>query len=123
MTIIFTKKTHTYIIGQPKRSSLTQRKKVDSFNYSFLTDLLFSEVDWSVAVEIITECLCGAFKCIEVRDMEVSLDLANEQYSVRFTSVTNLPKLAYAALVKKQGEEIFAEEIDIDEGEFSYEDD
>ena len=99
MIVTFTKAMHTYVIGQPKRSSLGQRKKVDSFIYSFITDLTAEKIDWSGATDVITECLLGAFNCVDVRDMEISIDIASGQYAVRFTSATDMRDLAYAALV------------------------
>lgn len=82
MIVAFTKALHTYIIGQPKRSSLGQRKKVDSFIYSFITDLSAEKIDWGGATDAITECLLGAFNCVNVRDMEISIDIASGQYAV-----------------------------------------
>lgn len=127
MIVAFTKALHTYVIGQPKRSSLGQRKKVDSFIYSFVTDLSSEKIDWSGATDVITECLLGAFNCVNVRDMEISVDIASGQYAVRFTSATDMRDPAYAALVLWETDgkrfdnysadlenySIFAEQIDI----------
>ncbi len=128
MIITFTKALHTYIIGQPKRSSLGQRKKVDSFIYSFITDLSSEKINWGGATDVITECLLGAFNCVNVRDMEISVDIASGQYAVRFTSATDMRNMAYAALVlwETNGKRydnysadfenysIFAEQIELD---------
>ena len=128
MIITFTKVLHTYVVGQPKRSSLGQRKKVDSFNYSFITDLTAEKIDWSGATDVITECLLGAFNCVNARDMEISIDIASGQYAVRFTCATDMRDLAYAALVlwETNGKRydnystdfenysIFAEQIELD---------
>lgn len=128
MIVTFTKVLHTYIIGQPKRSSLGQRKKVDSFIYSFITDLSAEKIDWGSVTDIITECLLGAFNCVNVRDMEISIDIASGQYAVRFTSATDMRDLAYAALVLWETDgkrydnysvdfenyEIYAEPIELD---------
>lgn len=127
MIVTFTKALHTYVIGQPKRSSLGQRKRVDSFIYSFVTSLSSEKIDWSTATDVITECLLGAWGCVNVRDMEISVDIASGQYAVRFTSATDMRDLAYAALVlwEMNGKRydnysadfenysIFAEQIDI----------
>ena len=127
MIITFTKALHTYMIGQPKRSSLGQRKRIDSFIYSFITDLSAEKIDWSGATDVITECILSAFNCVNVRDMEISIDIASGQYAVRFTSATDMRDLAYAALVlwETNGKRydnysadfenysIFAEQIDI----------
>lgn len=128
MIVTFTKVLHTYIIGQPKRSSLGQRKKVDSYVYSFITDLSAEKIDWNGAADVITECLLGAFNCVNVRDMEISIDIASGQYAVRFTSATDMRDLAYAALVLWETDgkrydnysvdfenyEIYAEPIELD---------
>lgn len=128
MIVSFTKTSHTYIIGQPKRSSLDQRKKVDSFMYSFVTDLSLEKIDWNGATDVITECLLGAFNCVNVRDMEISIDIASGQYAVRFTAATDMRDLAYATLVLWETDgkwydnysvdfenySIFAEQIELD---------
>lgn len=115
MIITFTKTMHTYIVGQPKHLAIAQRKKVNSFIYSFITDLSTDKTDWSGAVSVISECLLGAFHCSNVRDMEISCDIASGQYSVRFTSDTNLKNPAYAATVTERDGELFAEELELEE--------
>lgn len=99
MIVTFAKALHVYVIGQPKRGSIGQRKKVDSFIYSFLTNLSAEKTDWDSAQDIITECLLGAWSCRDVRDMEISVDIATRRYSVRFTSAVDMRDPAYAALV------------------------
>lgn len=56
-------------------------------------------MDWSGATDVIAECLLGAFNCVNVCDMELSLDTATGQYAVRFTSATDMCDSAYAAHV------------------------
>lgn len=99
MIIGFTKTMHTYIVGQPKRSSLGQNKRVDSFTYCFTTTISRADIDWDGAYTVITECLSDVMQLPldTVKDMEISLDIAAGLYTVRFSSPTNLTDTDYAA--------------------------
>lgn len=101
MIIGLTKTMHTYIVGQPKRSSLGQSKRVDGFIYSFTTTISRADMNWDGAYNVITECLSDVMKIHldTVKDMEISLDIAAGLYTVRFSSPQDLIDTDYAAEV------------------------
>lgn len=78
---------------------LRSTKEDRQFYLLFHYGLSSEKIDWSGALDVITECLLGAWGCVNVRDMEISVDIASGQYAVRFTSATDMRDLAYAALV------------------------
>ncbi|MCI7804485.1 MAG: hypothetical protein MR503_05340 [Oscillospiraceae bacterium] len=99
MIIGLTKTMHTYIVGQPKRSSRGQSKRVDGFTYSFTTTISTADMDWDGAYTVITECLTDVMKIPldTVKDMEISLDIAAGLYTVRFSTTIDLTDTDYAA--------------------------
>lgn len=99
MIIGFTKTMHTYIVGQPKRSSLGQNKRVDGYIYCFTTTISRADMDWDGAYNVIAECLASVMqiKLDTVKDMEISLDIAAGLYTVRFSTPVDLTDTDYAA--------------------------
>lgn len=99
MIIGFTKTMHTYIVGQPKRSSLGQNKRVTGFTYSFTTTIRRADMDWDGAYNVIVECLASVMQIPldSVKDMEISLDIAAGLYTVRFSTPVDLKETDYAA--------------------------
>lgn len=105
MVIGFTKQMHTHIVGQPQRKSIGQQKRVDSFIYSFITNIKRTDMDWDGLYDAIVECLTESMKLDldAVKDMELSLDIPSGQYAVRFTATGDKADLtadAYAAEVR-----------------------
>lgn len=105
MIIGFTKQMHTHIVGQPQRKSKGQQKRVDSFIYSFTTNITMDDMDWNGVYDVLVECLTESMKLNldTVKDMEISLDIPSGQYAVRFTAIgekANLTEDAYAAEVR-----------------------
>lgn len=92
---------HTYIVGQPKRSSQAQNKRVTGFIYSFTTTISKSDMNWDGAYNVITECLSDVMRIPldNVKDMELSLDITAGLYTVRFSSPVDLKDTDYAAEV------------------------
>lgn len=101
MIICFTKAMHTYIIGQPKRSSRGQSKRVTGFTYCFTTTIRRADMDWNGAYTVITDYLADVMQILldNVKDMEISLDIAAGLYTVRFSSPKDLTDTDYAAEV------------------------
>ena len=101
MIIGFNKTMHTYILGQPKRSSTAQSKRVDGFTYCFTTTIIRADMDWDGAYTVITECLADVMQIPldTVKDMEISLDIAAGLYTVRFSTPNDLSNTDYAAEV------------------------
>lgn len=101
MIIGFTKTMHTYIVGQPKRSSKAQSKRITGFTYCFTTTINRADMDWDGAYTVITECLAYVMliPLDNVKDMEISLDIAAGLYTVRFSSPFDLKDTDYAAEV------------------------
>ena len=99
MIIGFTKTMHTYIVGQPKRSSKGQSKRVDGFTYSFTTTISRADMDWDGAYTVITDCLADVMRINldTVKDMEISLDIAAGLYTLRFSTPVDLKETDYAA--------------------------
>lgn len=99
MIICFTKTMHTYIVGQPKRSSRGQSKRVDGFTYSFTTTISRADMDWDGAYTVITDCLADVMKIPldDIKDMEISLDIAAGLYTVRFSTTIDITDTDYAA--------------------------
>lgn len=99
MIIGLTKTMHTYIVGQPKRSSLGQSKRVTGYIYSFTTTISRADMDWDGAYNVIIECLASVMRINldTVKDMEISLDIAAGLYTVRFSSPQDLKDTDYAA--------------------------
>lgn len=99
MIIGFTKTLHTYIIGQPRRSSQAQSKRVDGFTYCFTTTISRANMDWDGAYIVIVECLASVMQIPldTVKDMEISLDIAAGLYTVRFSTPVDLKETDYAA--------------------------
>lgn len=105
MVIGFTKQMHTHIVGQPQRKAKGQQKRIDSFIYSFITNVQRRDMDWDGLYDAIIECLTESMKLDldAVKDMELSLDIPSGQYAVRFTAVgdkSDLTEDAYAAEVR-----------------------
>ena len=95
MVIGFTKQMHTHIVGQPQRKSIGQQKRVDSFIYSFITNIKRTDMDWDGLYDAIVECL--------TESMKLDLDIPSGQYAVRFTATGDKADLtadAYAAEVR-----------------------
>lgn len=101
MIIGFTKTMHTYIVGQPKRSSRGQNKRVDGFIYCFTTTISRADMDWDGAYTVITDCLADVMKIPldTIKDMEISLDISAGLYTVRFSTTQDLKETDYAAEV------------------------
>lgn len=101
MIIGFNKTMHTYIVGQPKRSSRGQSKRVDGFTYCFTTTISTADMDWNGAYNVIVECLTVVMQIPldTIKDMEISLDIAAGLYTVRFSSPKDLTDTDYAAEV------------------------
>lgn len=101
MIIGLTKTMHTYIIGQPRRSSKAQSKRVTGYIYCFTTTIRRADMDWDGAYNVITECLADVMKIPldTVKDMEISFDIAAGLYTVRFSSPKDLTDTDYAAEV------------------------
>lgn len=99
MIIGFTKTMHTYIVGQPKRSSQAQNKRVDGYIYCFTTTIRRADMDWDRAYNVIIEFLASVMQIPlgTVKDMEISLDIAAGLYTVRFSSPQDLKGSDYAA--------------------------
>lgn len=99
MIIGFTKTMHTYIVGQPKRSSQGQSKRVTGFIYCFTTTISRAEMDWDGAYTVITECLSDVMQILldTIKDMEIGLDIAAGLYTVRFSTPKDLKETDYAA--------------------------
>jgi len=99
MIIGLTKTMHTYIVGQPRRSSQAQSKRVDGYIYSFTTTIRRADMDWDGAYNVITECLADVMQIPldSVKDMEISLDIAAGLYTVRFSTPVDLTDTDYAA--------------------------
>lgn len=105
MVIGFTKQMHTHIVGQPQRKSKGQQKRVDSFIYSFITNVQRTDMDWDGLYDAVVECLTESMGLAlnAVKDMELSLDIPSGQYAVRFTAIgdkANLTGDAYASEVR-----------------------
>lgn len=105
MIIGFTKQMHTHIVGQPQRKSKGQQKRVDSFIYSFITNVQRRDMDWDGLYDAVVECLIESMglSLDAVKDMELSLDIPSGQYAVRFTAIgdkADLTEAAYAAEVR-----------------------
>lgn len=99
MIIGFNKTMHTYIVGQPKRSSRGQSKRVDGFTYCFTTTISTADMDWNGAYNVIVECLTVVMQIPldTIKDMEISLDIAAGLYTVRFSTPKDLKDTDYAA--------------------------
>lgn len=104
MIIGFTKQMHSFIVGQPRKKSMAQQKRVDSYIYSFMTTIIQNDMDWNGVYDVIMECLTESMniELYNVKDMEISLDIPSGKYSVRFTSTENLTENAYAAEIQWQ---------------------
>lgn len=107
MIIGFTKQMHTHIVGQPQRKSNAQQKRVDSFIYSFITNIKRTDMDWDGLYDALIECQTESMGLTldAVKDMELSIDIPSGQYTVRFTATGNnadLAEDAYAAELKWQ---------------------
>ena len=105
MIIGFTKQMHTHIVGQPQRKSNAQQKRVDSFIYSFITNVQRTDMDWDGLYDAVVECLTESMGLAldAVKDMELSLDIPSGQYAIRFTAIGDKADLtadAYAAEVR-----------------------
>lgn len=105
MIIGFTKQMHIHIVGQPQRKSKGQQKRVDSFIYSFITNIKRDDMDLDGLYDAVVECLTESFKLTldAIKDMELSLDIPSGQYAVRFTAIgdnADLTQDAYAAEVR-----------------------
>lgn len=120
MVIGFTKQMHAHIVGQPQRKSKGQQKRVDSFIYSFITNVQRTDMDWDGLYDAIVECLTESMKLdLEaVKDMELSLDIPSGQYAIRFTAIGDKADLiedAYAAEVRwtvQQGDTIISHNLE-----------
>ena len=101
MIVGFIKTMHTYIMCQPKRSSLGQNKSVDGFTYCFTTTIRRADMDWDGAYNVIVECIADVMQIPldTIKDMEISLDIAAGLYTVRFSSTVDLTDTDYAAEV------------------------
>lgn len=101
MIVGFTKTMHTYIVGQPKRSSQGQSKRVTGFIYCFTTTISKADMDWDGAYNVITDCLANVMKIPldTIKDMEISLDISAGLYTVRFSTTQDLKETDYAAEV------------------------
>lgn len=112
MIVGFTKTMHTHIVGQPKRNSYAQNKRVDSFVYSFVTTIKLTDMDWNGVYDVIVECLAESMQIpcendtLAIKDMEISLDIPSEQYTVRFTAFSDLKDTTYAAEVMWEIQEV-----------------
>lgn len=105
MVIGFIKQMHTHIVGQPQRKSKGQQKRVDSFIYSFITNIKRTDMDWGGLYDVVVECLTESMGLAldAIKDMELSLDIPSGQYTVRFTATGDKADLtadAYAAEVR-----------------------
>lgn len=120
MVIGFTKQMHTHIVGQPQRKSIGQQKRVDSFIYSFITNVQRRDMDWDGLYDAVVECLIESMglSLDAVKDMELSLDIPSGQYAVRFTALgdkADLTEDAYAAEVRwtvQQGDTIISHNLE-----------
>lgn len=131
MVIGFTKQIHTYIVGQPQRKSNAQQKRVDSFIYSFITNVQRRDMNWDGLYDAVVECLIESMGLAldAVKDMELSLDIPSGQYAVRFTAIgdkADLTEDAYAAEVRwtvQQGDTIVKSNLETYPMEYADKDD
>ncbi len=105
MVIGFAKQMHTHIVGQPQRKSKGQKKRIDSFTYSFVTNIKRTDMDWLGLHEVVVECLMEGMRIPldSVKDLELFLDIPSGQYAVRFIVIgdkADLTEDAYAAEVR-----------------------
>ncbi|MBQ3138144.1 MAG: hypothetical protein IJB68_01355 [Ruminococcus sp.] len=121
MIIGFTKQMHTHIVGQPQRKSKGQQKRVDSFIYSFITNVQRRDMDWDGLYDAVVECLIESMglSLDAVKDMELSLDITSGQYAVRFTAIgdkADLTEDAYAAEIRwtvQSGDAIISPNLEV----------
>lgn len=117
MIIGFTKQMHSFIVGQPRKKSMAQQKRVDSYIYSFMTTINQNDMDWDGVYDVLMECLTESMniELYNVKDMEISLDIPSGKYSVRFTSTENLTENAYAAELQWEMQHMSGESIQMSE--------
>lgn len=117
MIIGFTKQMHSFIVGQPRKKSMAQQKRVDSYIYSFMTTINQNDIDWDGVYDVIMEFLTEIMniELYNVKDMEISLDIPSGKYSIRFTSIENLTENAYAAELQWQMQHMSGESSQMSE--------
>jgi hypothetical protein len=92
MKVALTKTMHTYVVGQPKKKSKAQTRRVDGYIYSFASDLSADNYDFEVAYDLIEIFICNIIcssleKC---KDLEISVDIATGHYTFRFWCKKNI---------------------------------
>ena len=103
MILALTKTMHTRIIAQRRVKKDTQQRKVDSFTYSFMTNISRADLDWNEIEELLEKCFDDGFLIPSenfVKDIEISLDIPTGRYSVRFNSSYELKEDTYAMVVR-----------------------
>ena len=100
MILALTKTMHTRIIAQRRVKKDTQQRKVDSFTYSFMTNISHADLDWNEIEELLEKCFDFIPSENFVKDIEISLDVPTGRYSVRFNSSYELKEDTYAMVVR-----------------------
>lgn len=109
MIVGFVKTMQTRIIGQDMDRENAQQYRTDGFTYSFLTNVTRKQLSWD-EIELVCFKWLDKLRAYDAKDMELSLDLQSGQYSLRFTSCSELPEDAYAT-------EVIWEILDVSNGE------
>jgi len=99
---------YTKILGQPPIRTKSQFKRTEGFIYSFLFNLKRDNgawtVNWTLIEMVISDCLfrlvggvgTGAERKLNLKDLELSVDISSRNYTVRFFSDKDLTEDAYA---------------------------
>ena len=108
MIILLTKTMYTKILGQPQIRAKGQYNRTEGFTYSFTFNLKRKSgewtTNWGLIEKIAIDCLfqsvggigTGDERKLNVKDMELSVDISSGNYTVRFSSDKDLPEDAYA---------------------------
>lgn len=96
---------YTKILGQPSIKSKVQNKHTDGFTYSFITNLKKHDIkwadSWNLVERVIIKCLSiivgmDSNEMLNLKNLELSVDIPSGNYTIRFSSAKDLGNLAYA---------------------------
>lgn len=117
----FTKTMHTYIVGQPNRSSNTQKEREDDFIYAFSTTIRQSDIPFKNIPDVVIRVLADVMRIPleNIKDLEISLDIPSGLYTVRFSTSRELGtdyayELLWSAHNRHQSYETITETYPVD---------
>lgn len=108
MIIGFIKAAQTYVAPQVQRKRFGQGKRIEGFRYSFITTLCRADMSFDDAYQMILRCLLKFLgipfdedkeieNIIGIKDIELSLDVRSDHYTINFFADKDLPENDYAA--------------------------